>query len=58
MFLKIKQEEIMDDQTLYKNCYKITEMLLKNAAHSFGIDFACLNESMIELKKRIKKEEE
>lgn len=48
----------MDDQTLYKNCYKITEMLLKNAAHSFGIDFACLNESMIELKKRIKKEEE
>lgn len=44
----------MTDQELYENSYAIGEMLLKNAAHSFGLDFAVINETMIELQKRIR----
>lgn len=45
----------MNDKTFYKNVARICDDLLKNAAHSFGIDFGVLNETMIELGARAKK---
>jgi hypothetical protein len=42
----------MDEKTFIKNTASICEMLLKNAAHSFGIDFSVLNETLIEIEKR------
>ena len=45
----------MDDITFIKNLARICEELLKNAAHSFGIDFERLNETLIEIEKRAHK---
>jgi len=45
----------MDDITFIKNCASMGEMLLKNAAHSFGLDFGVINDTMIEIDKRAKK---
>ena len=48
----------MTDKELFENCDGICEELLKNAAHSCGIDFERLNLTLIELSKRIRKEKE
>lgn len=44
----------MDDKTLLINAREIAIMLLKNAGHSYGIDFMILNDTMIELNKRLR----
>lgn len=48
----------MDDKEFLKNVDDIIEMLLKNAAHSFGIDFAVVNDTAIEVSKRRKELED
>lgn len=42
----------MNDKEFYKGVARICEDLLKNAGHSFGIDFGILNNTMLELDKR------
>lgn len=42
----------MTDKEFLKGVARICVDLLKNSAHSFGIDFAILNDTMIELEKR------
>lgn len=44
----------MTDEQFLKNVDKIIEMLLKNAGHSFGLDFKIINDTDIELHKRLK----
>lgn len=41
-----------------KNVYRIIDMLLKNAAHSFGLDFMLINETAMENSRRRKELEE
>lgn len=48
----------MDEKEYLENVDQIIEMLLKNAAHSFGIDFALVNDTAIETTQRLKKLEE
>ena len=48
----------MDNKEFLKNVKAIIEMLLKNAGHSFGIDFALVNNTAIECEKRLKNEGE
>lgn len=43
----------MTDIEYLKNVKKNLECLLKNASHSFGIDFMSLNNTLIETDKRI-----
>ena len=42
----------MDEKQFIKNVASLGEMVLKNAAHSFGLDFGLINETMIEIEKR------
>lgn len=44
----------MNEKEFLDNVDKIIEMLLKNARHSFGIDFKVVNDTDIELQKRRK----
>ncbi|MBO4556007.1 MAG: hypothetical protein J5706_04540 [Elusimicrobiales bacterium] len=44
----------MNEKEFLDNVDKIIEMLLKNAGHSFGIDFKIVNDTDIELQKRRK----
>lgn len=44
----------MNEKEFLKNVDACLEMLLKNVAHSFGIDFAVLNETLLEVEKRLK----
>lgn len=50
----------MTEKEFLENMDKIIEMLLKNAGHSFGLDFKVINDTAIEVSKRLKalKEEE
>lgn len=43
----------MSDIELLENMEKIIEMLCKNAAKSFGIDFAILNDTGVEVHRRL-----
>lgn len=43
----------MTDADLFLNMRGIIDELLKNAAHSYGIDFKRLNETAIEVDQRI-----
>lgn len=42
----------MTDKQFLMNFAAICEMLLKNAGSAFGLDFAVINDTMIELDKR------
>ena len=44
----------MKDKIFLENVDKIIEMVLKNAAHSFELDFAIINDTAIECRKRLK----
>lgn len=44
----------MKPEQYEKNVELIIEMLLKNAAHSFGLDFMLINETAVENSKRLK----
>ena len=46
----------MNNKQFLENVQAIIQMLLKNAPHSFGIDFALVNDTDIECEKRLKKE--
>lgn len=48
----------MTPEQYEKNVALIIDMLLKNAAHSFGLDFMLINETAIENSKRLKAYEE
>lgn len=43
----------MNEKEFLRNVNAIIEMLLKNAAHSFGINFMLVNDTAIEVKKRL-----
>lgn len=45
--------ERLDEKTYLKHVNRIIEDLLKNAAHSFGLDFAVINEAAIETERRL-----
>lgn len=45
----------MTEKEYEQNVSKIIDTLLKNAAHSFGIDFMMLSETAMENSKRLKK---
>lgn len=45
----------MNDKEFLQNVTKLVDMLLKNAAHSFGLDFMVINDTAIEAKKRLQK---
>lgn len=42
----------MDDITFIKNVARIAEDLCRNAGHSSGIDFAILNDTLLEIEHR------
>lgn len=44
----------MEDKELLQNVKKIIEMVLKNAGGMFGVDFMVLNNTAIEVDKRLK----
>lgn len=44
----------MKPEQYEKNVALIIEMLLKNAAHSFGLDFMLINKTAVENSKRLK----
>lgn len=44
----------MTEKEFLENIDKIIEMLLKNAGHSFGLNFKIINDTDIELHKRLK----
>lgn len=44
----------MTPEQYEKNVRAIIDMLLENAAHSFGLDFMLINETAIENSKRLK----
>ena len=44
----------MSEKEFLENMDKIIEMLLKNAGHSFGLDFKIINDTAIEVSKRLK----
>lgn len=48
----------MNEKEFLQNVNAIIEMLLKNAAHSFGINFMLVNDTAIEVKKRLLELEE
>ena len=43
----------MKEKEFLQNVNKLIEMILKNAGHSFGLDFGLINEMGIEVKKRL-----
>ena len=43
----------MNEKEFLQNVNLIIEMLLRNAAHSFGINFMLVNDTAIEVKKRL-----
>ena len=43
----------MDEITYFLNVSRIIDDLLKNASHSFGLDFRIINETGIETNRRI-----
>ena len=47
----------MTEIQFLENVDKIIEMLLKNAKHSFGLNFKIINDTDIELHKRLKAEQ-
>lgn len=48
----------MAEKEFLQNVNKLIEMILKNAGHSFGLDFGLINNMGIEVNKRLKKLEE
>ena len=44
----------MEDAQYLRNVEAIGEMVLKNAAHSYGLDFHIINETLFETTRRIK----
>lgn len=44
----------MEEKEFLKNVDSIIEMLLKNAGHCFGIDFMVVNETAMEVSKRLR----
>lgn len=48
----------MEEKEFLRNVNKLIKMLLKNAGHSFGLDFGLINDMGIEVEKRLKKLEE
>ena len=44
----------MEDKELLQNVNKIIEMVLKNTGGMFGVDFMVLNNTAIEVDKRLK----
>lgn len=45
----------MKEEEFLKNVLAIIDMMMKNAAHSFGVDFMILNNTAVEADKRLKK---
>lgn len=45
----------MDESEYLQNVHRIIDDLLKNAAHSFGLDFRIINETAIETTKRLRR---
>ena len=44
----------MNEKEFLQNVEKLIEMILKNAGHSFGLDFGLINDMGIEVQKRLK----
>jgi len=48
------QQEIEKEIAFLRNAQHVGDALCKNSAHSYGINFAKLNEFMLEVEKRLR----